>query len=223
MSKDERFKNHHSTHEIIPIPDIGPDQWPEIDEVGFSCFANMGRSILAEAIALAAIKAGRLPPHLRVFSGALEDNASRLSIFPPPVTIDELKRRGHTEDIFTLRTNPLRFHDVGEKTDLVFFVDGSVVQDRLYDHLGRYTKPRSIICVPLADPSSPPEGSTIEIEVSRTYDRLDQFINHELLGIIDNVRKGLYKSPVYPSAHMHEGIIYPFGFKLPELKFGGEL
>jgi hypothetical protein len=160
---------------------------------------------MAEALILDAIQKG-LFPNTRVNSGALSQRFYKAQPFQRPnsLVLEELLRRGH--NISGLRVNSLNQCGITNDTDLVFFVNSSLMSQYLYDHLEIGVRPRSMICINLFDPSRAPDELTMKEQISQTYDILEYLIHNKLLGIIFNDRKGGYNIHKFNN----RGIILPF-------------
>jgi protein-tyrosine-phosphatase len=195
------------------------DRWPkDIEQLGFGCFANFGRSIIAQIIAETEMQKGNIP-EFRVFSGALSPNYEGTIDGLHPLTHKELEKRGY--EGWYLRQK--RFysktlgntHIISDRTDLVFFVPGYQIDHRLVHNLPRYdTIPKSIVCIPLEDPSEPRKGISPEEAIHETYDRIHHIVTVELGPIMLKVRSGDYTYPRYKN----KGVIYPYGLKPEPVK-----
>lgn len=190
--------------EAVPISQVAKENWPDLkmEVLGVVCGANKGRSVIAEVYVKNAIQEGLFPP-VRLFSGALVYKRDRPLVDLSDVrVVNELNRR----DINTwgLQSKNLFFGSPAESIDLFCFVEPHELSSYLPDLLTRISIPRSIICIPLRDPSVPPMGSTIEEEISKTCDWMGSFIPDKLLGILYNVRMEFYRPH-------DDGVIYPYG------------
>lgn len=185
--------------------------WPDICTILYGCEANYGRSVLADIITHEAISSNQIPPFY-VRSGSLVTKYN--GVFPGlhPLTAGEISRRKgrplYSWELAMYPSKPLSDRPINTDTDVILFVDRHMTEEYIDAHLGpNNTEPRSIICYPLSDPSSPPNGETPEIAIRKTARQIEHFVFCELKQIITNVRRGIYDNP----QHRRNRIYYPLG------------
>ena len=203
--------------EIIPIPTINKEDWNKLDihELILACGANLGRSILAEAIIKDLIQKGRFP-NIWLSSRALQKGYERKHDgYPHPITLEVLREKGIPDQIInSLRSQCLGpLTSLGSRTDVVLLVPHRQVY-RLRSFFLGHDLPKSVTCIPREDPSGEwVELSDAELKknIEVEFDFLKRLIEDQLLGIIANVRERKYRDYRVNGVCYDQGISFPFG------------
>lgn len=199
-------------------PQLWPG-WPDIWALDYVCFANYGRSKLAEIETRIAISEGLIPKFF-VNSGSLSFDYKDVLPGLHPLTVAEIERAENRIlkpwEIARDASKPLQDCYPGADTDILVFLPGPIVEEYLPYHLGRLNKPpRSVICYPLDDPSAPSTDMSPADAMAITHERIKRIVRLELKDIMINVRNDTYKGMPH---HYRNGIHYPQGFDPEEFK-----
>lgn len=110
--------------------------------------------------------------------------------------------------------------EIDSNTDLIILAKSHQLEYWLSSYLLDNQWPKSIICIPQEDASL--ADSTLTMEQS--FQNIRYLVRGPLLGIISNVRNGVYDKPSNMNKqgiiYKHNGVFYPYGYQPQKKRYG---